>query len=458
MTALVAALGFPPMAISTGSGAEVQRPLATVVIGGLITSTLLTLVLIPTLYYLIFKKKWMKQSVIIMLCFWGFSSFIQAQTLGTFKEIYEHAITHHPIIQNIELSKVSEALNANALIGWAPVSINYQGGQINYPGFDHQVNVVQDISPLFRNKVRSAQKSLIESKVELLDTEQKMMLNEIKFELLSAYNEWMYWTSKKRLTDSIIHLYELLAPKIQLQFDVGEIDIVHYEFFNNDLIHIRQTQNRDEQKMRAAESQIRKIGVLNDSITLVPNELKKIPDIELSLEDEKGLYLEAYRSKSKSLDDQIRVEKISSTQPSWNIGYFSQSLEKRFLYHGFSAGLKIPLDQRLQKVRTQQLAIEKQRLDNEKTLQILQFEHDLAAVKNNLDYLERSILEFEVFSLPKQAVIFEKSKTQYEQGEIDFLRFSQIQERLLAKQNNYLDWLKSYNDQLIHFMYLTRLN
>ena len=50
MTALVASFGFVPMALATGSGAEVQRPLATVVIGGIITSTFLTLVLLPVLY------------------------------------------------------------------------------------------------------------------------------------------------------------------------------------------------------------------------------------------------------------------------------------------------------------------------------------------------------------------------------------------------------------------------
>ena len=50
MTALVASLGFVPMALATGSGAEVQRPLATVVIGGLVTSTLLTLLVLPTVY------------------------------------------------------------------------------------------------------------------------------------------------------------------------------------------------------------------------------------------------------------------------------------------------------------------------------------------------------------------------------------------------------------------------
>jgi cobalt-zinc-cadmium resistance protein CzcA len=50
MTALVASIGFIPVALSHGTGAEVQRPLATVVIGGLVTSTLLTLLVLPTLY------------------------------------------------------------------------------------------------------------------------------------------------------------------------------------------------------------------------------------------------------------------------------------------------------------------------------------------------------------------------------------------------------------------------
>ena len=57
MTALVASLGFVPMAIATGTGAEVQKPLATVVIGGLITSTLLTMLIIPVLYKLFSKHK-----------------------------------------------------------------------------------------------------------------------------------------------------------------------------------------------------------------------------------------------------------------------------------------------------------------------------------------------------------------------------------------------------------------
>ena len=57
MTALVASLGFVPMALATGTGAEVQRPLATVVIGGLITATALTLFVLPAIVSLIFAEK-----------------------------------------------------------------------------------------------------------------------------------------------------------------------------------------------------------------------------------------------------------------------------------------------------------------------------------------------------------------------------------------------------------------
>jgi cobalt-zinc-cadmium resistance protein CzcA len=57
MTALVASLGFVPMAFNVGAGAEVQRPLATVVIGGIVSSTILTLLVLPALYRLAHRRR-----------------------------------------------------------------------------------------------------------------------------------------------------------------------------------------------------------------------------------------------------------------------------------------------------------------------------------------------------------------------------------------------------------------
>jgi cobalt-zinc-cadmium resistance protein CzcA len=63
MTALVAAVGFLPMAVNVGIGGEVQRPLATVVIGGIFTNTLLTLLVLPVLYVLAYKRRTDTESI-----------------------------------------------------------------------------------------------------------------------------------------------------------------------------------------------------------------------------------------------------------------------------------------------------------------------------------------------------------------------------------------------------------
>jgi cobalt-zinc-cadmium resistance protein CzcA len=65
MTALVASLGFVPMAIATGAGAEVQRPLATVVIGGVISSTILTLLVLPALYALFRRETRLSAAAVV---------------------------------------------------------------------------------------------------------------------------------------------------------------------------------------------------------------------------------------------------------------------------------------------------------------------------------------------------------------------------------------------------------
>ncbi len=99
MTAAVASLGFLPMALSTSAGAEVQKPLATVVIGGLITATLLTLFILPV-FYIFFssfrfrlKRRTVKKVVAVLLLF---------GTSSIFNTIYSQqprVVTLHDAIQ-----------------------------------------------------------------------------------------------------------------------------------------------------------------------------------------------------------------------------------------------------------------------------------------------------------------------------------------------------------------------
>ncbi|MBT8219359.1 MAG: CusA/CzcA family heavy metal efflux RND transporter, partial [Bacteroidia bacterium] len=228
MTALVAAFGFLPMALSTGSGAEVQRPLATVVIGGLISSTLLTLVLMPTLYYLIYKRKWMNGSLVTLVLLVGFSIQANAQNITNYDELYALAIDNNPIIQNSEISKQIISLERNSIGQWSPVSINYQGGQINFSRYDHIISIQQDVSPIFRKRIFGHKENLIKSNVNIINIDQNLWLKKFDYELSIGYNSLQYWQSQLTVFDEIIGLYDDLSKKIETQYKVGEIDAVEW--------------------------------------------------------------------------------------------------------------------------------------------------------------------------------------------------------------------------------------
>lgn len=113
LTGLVASLGFVPMAIATSAGAEVQRPLATVVIGGLLVSTVLTLIIIPVFYHLIgvasvCKWKWSKRKLVsvatVALLLLLAPSPVQAQQTVTLEEVITLAIENSPRLKSAAAS------------------------------------------------------------------------------------------------------------------------------------------------------------------------------------------------------------------------------------------------------------------------------------------------------------------------------------------------------------------
>ena len=120
MTASVASLGFLPMALSTSAGAEVQRPLATVVIGGLITATLLTLVVLPVLYSLVKGRRKAEReertgpsggkgnlglgTLTLFLCAFATLSLpLKAQRLVSLDEAVQEATTQNLLIKSDQL-------------------------------------------------------------------------------------------------------------------------------------------------------------------------------------------------------------------------------------------------------------------------------------------------------------------------------------------------------------------
>lgn len=164
MTAFVASLGFLPMAISNGAGAEVQRPLATVVIGGLMVATFLTLIVLPILYILfekrIRKRKTLRNCLIIinkkmnmlkyikyfLLHLFMDKRFLQAQELINKDEAIKIAITNNGKVRT-EAKKVGyQNALVNTAYSFEPTQVTAEMGQFNSTYFDTGLGISQSFN------------------------------------------------------------------------------------------------------------------------------------------------------------------------------------------------------------------------------------------------------------------------------------------------------------------------
>jgi len=287
MTALVAAFGFLPMALSTGNGAEVQQPLATVVIGGLLSSTLLTLLILPALYYLFYKKKFLAKSLMLILfiCV-AFQS--QAQSINSFEELYHHVLENHSSlkIQDLELEK--HALNFKKIGQWSPVEIEYQGGQINYSGYDHFFGVNQNLNHFFN---KNAKRKPIETEIDKIGFEKLLLANELKYSLGKAYQEWLYEEAKLNLINFILLKYESALAVTNLRYEVGETSGLDVVRFKNELENLQQSKLIQSQNSQRTKSMLIELAELSSGVNLIPHDLTKIEmDIDQEFENERSLY------------------------------------------------------------------------------------------------------------------------------------------------------------------------
>ncbi|MFA9221256.1 MAG: CusA/CzcA family heavy metal efflux RND transporter, partial [Sediminibacterium sp.] len=143
MTALAPSLGFIPMAVSQGAGAEVQRPLALVVIGGLISATILTLYVLPILYVWQRNRESQKRIAIpaaIILALLSISS-AQAQQKISVNDLIASAEKNNLSIQAAKLNFESESKRASVYRNWSPLSISNEYGHVNSAALDHRISI-----------------------------------------------------------------------------------------------------------------------------------------------------------------------------------------------------------------------------------------------------------------------------------------------------------------------------
>ena len=234
MTATVASLGFFPMAISTHAGAEVQRPLATVVIGGLITATLLTLLVLPALYKLFASEKKKKKqpekviTAIIILLALSLPSRAQLLPVATqqphgqsinINDAVKTALANNASIKSAQNQVLAASANVGTAYELPKTQLLADAGKINSPYIDNRFSVTQTLP--FPG-VFSAQKSFLNAETKLTALQEETLRNQIAYQVRDVYVLMATDLAKIKLLDLQDSVYAEVIRLEKLRFDLGE--------------------------------------------------------------------------------------------------------------------------------------------------------------------------------------------------------------------------------------------
>lgn len=344
MTAAVASLGFMPMALSTSGGAEVQKPLATVVIGGLFSATLLTLIVLPILYLLFEKKLKMKRKLpnaaltILMLLVSGLS-FSQAPKAVTLDEAIAIAKKNSSELKIADKEIEKQNVLKKTAFQADPLQIQYQGGQMNTEAYDHNFSVQQ----YFPVGSIGANRRLQEELAKLAEKRKAISEYEIEKAVSLAYYQYLYGVSIRKLNDELADIYRKFLKNAELRFETGEsgkIEVISAKAKMKE-IETRQAQLNYDLDIYARQLQF----FLQTNDNIVPTETV---DLEYRMMEGSD------SSKAESLLDSYYQQQITVYQkeagafnrqrlPKLGLGYFGQSIDSQFYYQGFTAGIQLPL-------------------------------------------------------------------------------------------------------------------
>ena len=458
MTAFVASLGFLPMAISNGAGAEVQRPLATVVIGGLLVATFLTLFVLPLLY-IIFEKgikpiRLNKKTLLILILFalTTRSSFAQQQI--SLDKAIEIALMNNRQIKNETIrSQYAKALiKTNADLPKANASAEY--GQINSAYNDSKFGITQNFAfPTVYN--RQKQLLVAEWNASLLGVSLKE--HEIKKVLTQLFYTFLYLKGKESLLQKADTLYERFYEKARIRLEKGESNILEKATAQTQRAGIAMQLLQVDQAidMTLLEMQV----LLNSKEQFVPElPALKMPQNKSFSKVSSTPLLQMLQQQQQIAKAQIAVERAKMI-PDFAIGYFNNSFRgigaDNKLYNSsnrFSSAqvaMSVPIFTQFQKAKIRGAKIQENLLQN-------QYETELAQQQNQYDQLlvqyksNKQIVEtFEKSELQNATSILGTANLQFVSGDINYLEFVMLCNQAFQIQSNYLEALKGYNDALI---------
>ncbi len=462
LTASAAALGFLPMAISTSAGAEVQRPLATVVIGGLVSATILTLVVLPVLYSIFdgdFKLKELSPKAlakkglgVIIFCFAFGVSGQEQRSLGL-NGLIPLAIENNMGLKAGKL-KVDQS---EALVGSA---FNFNKTHVYYE-YDEN-NIAPNSIPLkvfgvqqdFRfptayfseKRVKKIQSDLVKSG---FDIQRKALERRVT----TGYYHYQIAREKVRVYSLLDSLYANFAAMAARRFELGETNYLEKITAASKQRQIDLNYKQAIQEVSNAYRNLLKTVQVEDSLLIADALSLKIGLNALPVDTTPEVAY--YENNNTVLAAENSFEK-QQLLPDISVSYFQGTNDQLDTnLYGYQLGLKIPLlfSGQASRIKASKIAEERALAETMDYKIQIRAKHEVllqqaAQIQNALNYYEN-----EGAALSDE--ILKTAQISFKNGEIDFYQYIQSLESAYQIKLGYLDKLKEYNQTVIDINFLT---
>ncbi|MBN7810944.1 CusA/CzcA family heavy metal efflux RND transporter [Algoriphagus sp. H41] len=460
LTASAAALGFLPMAVSGSAGAEVQRPLATVVVGGLISATLLTLIVLPVLYVLFNSRekgsaKLPKPTSLLVLLMLGATvpafSQSESQTLSL-PQALELARAQNLGIKAAE--KSLESASARSRAGWTIDKTElYYGVDKNDIAENGIYNRVWGLRQSFDfPSLYAAQKDLLAAGELQSSAELQLAERRLAKEVSQTFVRALYWKNLEENYGFLDSLYGQFARASARRLETGESNLLEKLTADSKLKEMGLKKNEANRNHENAKRQLARLLNLEGEFALSSG------DIHLAepMDPESHPRLLRYQSELLQAESQVKVDRRTML-PDVNVDLFrgTNPGQDAKVYPGFQAGIGIPLffGSQSAKVRAGKLQEEQIRLETEAfrlqlQTDLVRLEASLAQSREVMDYYESEGEEL-------AALMRNQANRSFAEGDIDFLQYVQLIENSRGITLAYLQAKLDYQLTQLELLYLS---
>ncbi|TGE14525.1 CusA/CzcA family heavy metal efflux RND transporter [Hymenobacter elongatus] len=483
MTATVASLGFLPMALSQSAGAEVQRPLATVVIGGLVSATLLTLLVLPVLYALA-ERRAAKQvpvsakaatlTAVLLVVLLLLPPQSQAQQVPLAGPLTASQAVDQALLTNGTVLGGQRALEAQQAVRRAAYDFGrttLQGsyGQYNSANHDNQFTISQSLAlpGVYRRAAALADARIAGQQVQL-----SQVRAELRRQVRQSYEQAVHARHRLRVLRGQDSLYTEFLRAANLRFKTGEVARLEPATALVQQGEIRTQLLAARTDFRVAQRQLQALLQVAAAVTVADSVLRPLALLTSAAPADTAALA---RSPQTQVLRQLVAERRAETRveqarglPEFTVGYFNQSLigyqqvgpgMERYYgpgtrFQGVQAGVAAHLWRGPQKARVQAARLQEQVAQAGLERGQAQLAGQIDELLARHDEQQQRLRYFEETALPQATVITRLATLGYKAGETGYSDYLLHLERARRQRLDYLDALLQHNQNVIELEYL----